>query len=82
MNSKELGNIIRSHRKVSGLSRNELARIAGIGKTVVFDIEKGKETVRLSSLLKILKVLNINLELNSRLMKTYKTFEENNHEES
>ena len=72
MNSKEIGKIINYHRKVSGLSRIELANIAGIGKTVLFDIENGKETVQLSTILKVLKVLNINLELQSKLMKEFK----------
>ena len=72
MNSKEIGKIIKDHRKVSGLSRIELANIAGIGKTVLFDIENGKETVQLSTILKVLKVLNINLELQSKLMKEFK----------
>jgi len=35
---------------------------------VVFDIEKGKETVQLNTLRKILKVLNIQVQLTSQLM--------------
>ncbi len=61
--------VVRFHRKKSGLSRNELAKIAGVGKTVIYDIEKGKETIRFDSLLKIFKVLNITLDLKSPFMK-------------
>lgn len=43
--------------------------MAGVGKTVVYDLEKGKETVQLSSLLKILKGLNVQVELKSPLDK-------------
>lgn len=68
----ELGSIIRFHRKKAGLSQLELSKYANVGKTVVFDIEKGKLTVRLSSLLQILNVLNINLEFISPLMSHYK----------
>jgi len=68
---KELGTIIKFHRKVSGLSRNELARIAGVGKSVIYDIEHGKESVQLDTLWKIFKVLNINLAAESPLMKEY-----------
>ncbi len=63
-----LGRIIKKHRKAAGLSQLQLAEMAGVGKTVVFDIEKGKETIQLNTLRKILKVLNIHVELNSPFM--------------
>ncbi len=63
MDSNQLANTVRYFRKQSGLSQLELAQLAGIGKTVVFDIEKGKTTVQLDSLLKVLSVLNIQLKL-------------------
>ena len=50
--SLDIATIIHECRKQSGLSQLELAKLAGIGKTVVFDIEKGKETVQLNTLLK------------------------------
>jgi HTH-type transcriptional regulator/antitoxin HipB len=67
----EIGNTVRYHRKKSGLSQEELARVAGVGKTAVFDIEKGKETVKLSTITKILNALNIKITLSSPLMTTY-----------
>lgn len=68
---KEIGKIIKYHRKKSGLSQLELANLAGVGKTVVFDIEKGKETVKLSTISKILLVLNIEIVFKSPLMELY-----------
>jgi HTH-type transcriptional regulator / antitoxin HipB len=59
------GDVIRQHRKLSGLSQSELAKVAGVGKTVVFDLEHGKESVQLDTLKKVLTVLNIQLELRS-----------------
>ena len=59
--------VIRFHRKQAGLSQTELSRISGVGKTVVFDIEKGKSTVRLDTLLRVLEALNIRLEWQSPL---------------
>jgi transcriptional regulator with XRE-family HTH domain len=50
------------------LSRIDLADIAGVGKTAVYDIENGKETVRFNTLLKVLGALNISISLNSPLM--------------
>ena len=68
LESKLLASIIKKHRKAAGLSQLQLAEIAGVGKTVVFDIEKGKETIQLNTLRKILTVLNIKIELNSPFM--------------
>lgn len=68
----EINQIIKFHRKKSGLTQIELASLAGVGKATVFDIEKGKETVQLDSLLKVIKVLNIKFEFSSPLMELYK----------
>lgn len=59
---------VKSHRQRSGLSQNELAEMAGIGKTTVFDIEHAKSTVKLINILKVFNVLNIEICLNSPLM--------------
>jgi HTH-type transcriptional regulator/antitoxin HipB len=66
--TQELAQIIKMHRKAAGLSRAELAELAGVGKTVIYDIENVKESVQLDTLRKILKVLNIRILLKSPLM--------------
>jgi y4mF family transcriptional regulator len=58
----DLAGIVHYYRKQSGLSQQELAKLAGVGKTVIFDIEKGKETVQLKTLIKVLYVLNIKIK--------------------
>ena len=63
-----IGSIIRFHRRKAGLTQKQLATLAGIGKSVVFDIEKGKITIRLNTLTAILSVLNISLKPESPLM--------------
>ena len=63
-----LSQVIRQHRKFAGLSQLQLAELAGVGKTVVFDLEKGKGTVKLDTLRKILNALNIKVELTSPIM--------------
>lgn len=68
VDAKQIGKMIRFHRKQSGLSQEELAKLGGLGKTVIFDIEKGKLSVRLDTLLKVMRVLNIQLEFKSPLM--------------
>ena len=63
MDIKEIGDIIRKYRKLSGLTQKELADLSEVGKTAVFDLEKGKEGVQLKTLLRVLHTLNINLTL-------------------
>ncbi len=67
-----IGDVIKYHRKKAGLSQKSLADIAGVGKTVVFDIEKGKETVQFKSLINVFNALNINISLESPLMERWK----------
>ena len=66
-----IAKLICYHRRRSGLSRARLADIAGIGKTAVYDIEHGKESVRLSTLARVLASLNIDIALDSPLMQAY-----------
>lgn len=65
------GEIIKYHRKKSGLSRNALAEIAEVGKTAVFDAEHSKSTLQLATLIKILNALNITITFQSPLIKEY-----------
>jgi HTH-type transcriptional regulator / antitoxin HipB len=71
MNARHIGKMIRFHRKKSGLTQEALGNLAQLGKTVVFDIEHGKLSIRLTSLLKLLDVLNIKLDFQSPLMKIF-----------
>lgn len=73
----KISEIVKLHRKKSGLTQKELADLAGVGKTVVFDIEKGKETIRLSTLLKILNILNVKINFESPLKNIYKNANDN-----
>lgn len=66
--SNVIGDVVRFHRRRGGLSQHELADLAQIGKTSVFDIEKGKPTIRLATLMAVLGVLNIDMALDGPLM--------------
>jgi len=77
LNPEILSKVIKKHRNAAGLSQLQLAEMAGVGKTVVFDIEKGKETIQLDTLRKILKVLNIKVVLQSHLMNQILKTDEN-----
>jgi len=71
MKIAELGAIVRYHRKRAGLTQIECARLAGIGKTALFDLEKGKPTMQLATVLAVCDALNITLEPVSPLMEEY-----------
>ncbi len=74
---QDLARIITYHRKKSGLNRIELSRIAGVGKTVVYDLEHGKTTVRLDTIMKVIAVLNLKFEIIGPLMQAYREQEGN-----
>lgn len=62
MTTNHIAKMIQYYRRHTGLSRVDFAKIAGIGKTALFDIEHGKATVQLDTLLKVLEALNIKLQ--------------------
>ena len=66
-----IGKMIHFHRKKSGLSRIKLAEISGISKTVIYDIEHGKDTIQFNSLNKVLQTLNIKIKFESPLMQLF-----------
>ena len=72
LESEKIANILKFHRRHSGLTQIDLAKIAGVGKTVIYEIESGKITFQMESLLKIMKVLNISITFSSPLLENYK----------
>jgi y4mF family transcriptional regulator len=66
-----IAQLIAYHRRRSGLSQQQLAALAGVGKNLIYELEKGKQTVRLENLLSVLRVLNIELEFRSPLMTAF-----------
>ena len=63
---ESLGSEIRIRRRALKLTQQELADLAEVSSHFVLDVEKGKESIRLDKLTKILKVLGLNLELKLR----------------
>jgi HTH-type transcriptional regulator/antitoxin HipB len=64
-----LAELILQTRKRANLTQVELAELAGAGRTVIWDLEHGKLTVRLETLLKVLAPLNIDLFVRSPISK-------------
>lgn len=68
----EMPELVRTHRKKSALSQAALANLAGVGKTVIFDLEHGKMTIQFDTLLRILGALNIEMKFYSPLIQAMK----------
>ena len=75
----ELAGIVKYHRKKSGLTQIQLAELAAVGKSGIFDIEHKKKTVQLKTLIDVLNVLNIKLDMISPLMEHYQKNREDTH---
>ena len=58
-----LAETVKTLRKKHGLSQSELADIAGVSLPSVSRLERGKETIRLDVLAKILDCLGYQIEL-------------------
>lgn len=64
-NIADIAKIIIVNRKKSNLSREQLALLAGVGKTVLYDIEHGKLTYKIDTIFKVFSVLNIKINIES-----------------
>ncbi|MBI1870153.1 MAG: helix-turn-helix transcriptional regulator [Chlamydiae bacterium] len=69
---KEISELVHLHRNKSSLSQIALAQLAGVGKTVIFDLEHGKMTIRLDTLLRVFDALNIEIRFYSPLLQAMK----------
>lgn len=54
--SNELGNYVKDRRKANGLTQRELAELAEVGTRLVSELERGKATLRMDAVNKVLKV--------------------------
>lgn len=58
-----LATAVREQRKLLGLTQEALAQHAEVGLAFLYDLERGKPTVRLDKVLAVLRVLGIRLTL-------------------
>lgn len=59
--TKDLGRYIRNARKTMNLQQADAALLCGVGVRFLSDLENGKETVRLGSVLKVIAGLGLAL---------------------
>lgn len=62
MRSEQLGHLISFHRKKAGLTQVGLAKMAGVSRSVVQDLEAGKGRTVWIHIEAILNVLNVKLQ--------------------
>lgn len=55
--SQDLGDALRSARKQLGLTQPQLALAAGVGVRFIVELEGGKPTVRLDSVMRVMETL-------------------------
>ncbi|HWI71646.1 MAG TPA: type II toxin-antitoxin system Y4mF family antitoxin [Baekduia sp.] len=60
---EELGAAVRQARKARGLRLEDLALAAGVGTRFLSELERGKPTVRLDAVLRVLGALGLRLTL-------------------
>jgi HTH-type transcriptional regulator / antitoxin HipB len=61
--SEVLGSVIRERRRSLGIDQETLASVAGVSRKLVSEIERGKPTVRLDGLIRVLEALGLRLEI-------------------
>ena len=61
--AEELGLVIRAVRKSTQVRQDDLAAMVGVSRQFTVDVEKGKPTVQLARVLRLLKELGIELSV-------------------
>jgi len=62
-NKNNLSEFLTQARKKQNLTRSVISTHSGVGKTTLYDLEHGKETVGLDKFLKVAKTLGIRIHL-------------------
>lgn len=60
---EQLASAVRARRRTLKLTQIALAELAGVGPDFVYDVERGKPTLRLDKLLQVLGVLGLRIAL-------------------
>lgn len=61
--AESFGKALRKRRKELGLNQVDVCNLAGVGAVFLYDLERGKPSVRLDKVLAVLEVLGLGLEL-------------------
>jgi len=61
--ARRLGSRVRARRREVGLGQLALCDLAGVGPPFLYELERGKPTVRLDKVLAVLRVLGLELHI-------------------
>lgn len=61
MSTQQIGDLVRQRRLANGLTQRKLSELAGVGLRFVSELERGKATLRLDSVNRVLKVFGLML---------------------
>jgi len=61
--AQRLGALLRARRRALRLNQAELCDLAGVGLAFLYELEHGKDTVRLDKVLAVLAVLGLELHV-------------------
>jgi HTH-type transcriptional regulator/antitoxin HipB len=78
LTTAQLGEALRSARKQLRLTQPQLALAAGVGVRFIVDLESGKPTVRLESVLRVIDALGGTLRLTGLTSSAHETQAESN----
>ncbi|GGA54395.1 helix-turn-helix transcriptional regulator [Pelagibacterium lentulum] len=62
----EIGAMVAARRKTRGLSQQDFADLAGVGRRFVSELERGKPTAEIGKTLRVLNTLGLDLVIRSR----------------
>jgi len=65
LTTADIGDIVRTTRKATGLRQDELAGAAGVGLRFIVDLEAGKPTAQIGKTLQVLAALGCSLDITS-----------------
>jgi y4mF family transcriptional regulator len=68
--TEELGLVIRAVRKSTRVRQDDLAALVGVSRQFAVDVEKGKPTVQMARVMRLLKELGIELSVDIPLAAT------------
>ncbi len=61
--TEDIAKTVRALRKRQGVSQTVVAQLSNVGGRFVFDLERGKSTVRLDKVLAVLRTMGIKMKL-------------------
>lgn len=74
--SKQLGTVLRQFRRAQNLTQADLAKRAGVRQATVSQVETGLETAKLSTVMDLLRALNLEVVIQPRTKGSHSDIED------